>query len=63
MQGYSVGLAAFSRPAAVTPGRSKTCPEFTPVTSLSCQPYLVHFPKKVLCFLEAKQLQALEGMD
>lgn len=58
-----MGLAAFSRPAAVTPGRSKACPKLTPVTSLSCQPYLVHYPKKVLCFLEAKQLQGLEGTD
>lgn len=32
----------------------------TPVTSLSYQPLPVHYPKEVVCLLEARQLQGLE---
>lgn len=46
-------------PAALR--RSQACPELTLVTSLSCQPHLVCYPKKAVCLLEARQPLGLEG--
>lgn len=55
MQGYSLGLGLL-----LLPGRSQACPKLTPVTSLSYQLLPVHYPKEVVCLLEARQLQGLE---
>ena len=41
------------------PWEAPACAELTPVTSLRRRPNLVHFPRKVVCLPEAKQLQGL----